>query len=141
MIWSIGTGPELSTSSSLNVKPALHLAPRPVHLVEDVVQIVGLLTPRPSNAGSSPVDFPWIPFPWSLLRRERSASSVGPPGYDVQGVEDDDVVGQDAVWRVTEVREVTRHEAIEYSDHLQKYVSNVQSRSPYHHSTIHQTLQ
>ncbi len=34
-------------------------------------------------------------------------------------VEDDDVVGRDAAERVTEVREVMRHEAIEYSDHLQ----------------------
>ncbi len=36
------------------------------------------------------------------------------------GVEDDDVVSQDAVERVTEVREVMRHETFEYSDHFNK---------------------
>ncbi len=35
-------------------------------------------------------------------------------------VEDDDVDGFDAVERVTEVREVTRHKTFEYSDHFNK---------------------
>ncbi len=50
-----GTESELSTGQILVSSLPSNLAPRPVHRIE-VVQVVGLLAPRPRNAGVSPVE-------------------------------------------------------------------------------------
>ena len=61
MDWSTGkTEPELKTHQILVTSLPFHLAPRPVHHVE-VVQVVGLLAPRPRNTGVSPVETQWSP--------------------------------------------------------------------------------
>ncbi len=55
MNWSTGkTEPELKTHQILVSSLPLHLAPRPVHLVDVVV---GLHSPRPRNIGVSLVEY------------------------------------------------------------------------------------
>ena len=141
MNWSDGrTELEPSTDQSLVSSLPFHLAPRPVHRIE-VVEVVGLLAPRPRNAWCSPVETHWSP---PVGRRPRLP--VRPPSMvESREVGDVDVAGSDAVERVTEVHEVARHEKWDMQVLIDKGTwaisSPTLSTSSYHNSTIHLTIQ
>ncbi len=78
-------------------------------------------------------------LPLKSIRQERSASSAGPQVVLARVEDDHDIDGSDAVERVAGSRGDETRDTRVLRPFSSKYVSTVQSRSPYHHSTIHRT--
>ncbi len=131
--WSDGmTESELNYGLLLVSSLPFHLAPRPVHRVE-VVDVVGLLAPVHTTFDVSPVETRRSPpVGW------RPRLPVKPPRVVVE--DEEDVTGFDAVERVNDVHEVSRHEAYGSDQSTWAQSSPTILTSSYHtkiHSTIH----